>query len=461
MTTRSFLRLFLGLAVSSSVVAFPAIAGAQEWLKDRRFSEGAGVRAGDFEVHPGVGAEIGYDSNWLLRSYRNGFQNSAPTAPEKGAGMLRITPSISIQTLSAARRKDQGEGGAQPMLELRATAAATYREFFGDSELTKQRNVGANLDVRADIAPRRPFGFSLFGGVSRVPRPNTGADPNQAFDSDNLYGGGEFNLAPGGGTFDMHAGYTLNATFFEKASGKPFDNIRHEIAVRNRWRFRPRTALFSETTLGFQNYSNPNGAATVLTNSTPLRTRFGVNGLVGPRVAFLGAVGYGASFYALGAKTTQQYDSVIGQGELRFYLTDNPDTSELGKVSLTQSSLTIGYTRDFQNSFLGDVYGVDKGYGSLAYFFGARVLTSASVAVSNLSFKNVYLSDGSVAASAFNVVRPEVTLYGEYRFTDTIAMNLTANYSQNVTTQSIKYPEGNFDLAWRRAQVFLGGRFFL
>jgi len=36
--------------------------GAPEWLKDRRYNEGSGVRAGDFELHPGIAGEVGYDS---------------------------------------------------------------------------------------------------------------------------------------------------------------------------------------------------------------------------------------------------------------------------------------------------------------------------------------------------------------------------------------------------------------
>lgn len=57
-------------------------AAAQGWLKDRRYQEGAGIRAGNLELHPGVGGEIGYDSNWFLRTSKEGpqFINGAPTA---------------------------------------------------------------------------------------------------------------------------------------------------------------------------------------------------------------------------------------------------------------------------------------------------------------------------------------------------------------------------------------------
>ena len=50
------------LAVCMSY-ATGAIAQEQVWLKDRRYGEGIGIRAGDFELHPGIGGEFGYDSN--------------------------------------------------------------------------------------------------------------------------------------------------------------------------------------------------------------------------------------------------------------------------------------------------------------------------------------------------------------------------------------------------------------
>ena len=40
----------------------------QRWLVDRQYREGAGFRVGDFELHPGIGADFGYDSNFLRRN---------------------------------------------------------------------------------------------------------------------------------------------------------------------------------------------------------------------------------------------------------------------------------------------------------------------------------------------------------------------------------------------------------
>src|SRR3954463_12513801 len=103
-------------------MAVPAVAAAQDqvWLKDRRYTEGIGYRVGDFELHPGVAAEFGYDSNPLYRA-----SSEAPI----GALRLRLPPSLSFSTLSAQRR-EAVPGTPLPSIEFRGALALTYNEFF-------------------------------------------------------------------------------------------------------------------------------------------------------------------------------------------------------------------------------------------------------------------------------------------------------------------------------------------
>src|ERR1700749_1760521 len=102
------------------LLAVPTVASAQDqvWLKDRRYTEGAGYRVGDFELHPGAALEFGYDSNYLHRA--------AEESP-LGALRLRITPSLSFATLGTQRR----EGSATaPSVEFRGGLSLTYNEFI-------------------------------------------------------------------------------------------------------------------------------------------------------------------------------------------------------------------------------------------------------------------------------------------------------------------------------------------
>ncbi len=97
-------RLLSILALCSSFAA-PLLAArpahAQGWLADRKYNEGIGIRAGDFEIHPGVGGEAGFDSNWFQRTYNPGFVNSTPTA----AGIFRLTASLDLATLGPQRKE--------------------------------------------------------------------------------------------------------------------------------------------------------------------------------------------------------------------------------------------------------------------------------------------------------------------------------------------------------------------
>lgn len=459
---RPLRRISVGFAAAVSLLSLAQDASAQAWLKDRRFSEGPGYKTGDFELHPGLGAEIGYDSNWFLRTSKAGAANGNPV----DAATLRVTPSLVLQSLSPQRREGQ-ETPLPPPVSFRAAIAGTYREFFGGGGISDQRNLSLNSDVRVEIMPQRPWTFAIIGGYIRTIRPNTNANPDISFNTSNPYVGGELTWTPNNGTFDTTAAYTFNAILFEQSAGAPYTNFRHEIGYRNRWRFRPRTALFSDTTLGVITYNDANRAANVLTDSVPLRSRIGLNGLLTPRIAALGSVGYGGSFYSTGRATTQQFDSVIGQAEVRFYLTENPDASEPGKVSLTQSSLGLGYVRDFENSYLSDFNEVNKGYANLSYFFGGRVLTNITGSVAAVGYPNLYVNNAAGAPvqvlAGFTAVRPEVQGYGEYRFTDSLAVNLTLTFAANLTDANYT-PPGNtlpFHLSWNRFQAFLGARWVM
>src|SRR4051794_6248518 len=109
----NYVLLAVGLGYSSN-----AFAQEQTWLKDRRYAEGIGIRTGDLELHPGIGAEFGYDSNYFLRA-GNALEPKIDTL------RLRISPTFSLSTISSVRR--EGEGNPEPpKVTFRAGAGATF-----------------------------------------------------------------------------------------------------------------------------------------------------------------------------------------------------------------------------------------------------------------------------------------------------------------------------------------------
>jgi hypothetical protein len=446
----------------------PRLASAQEWLKDRRYSEGIGIKAGDFEVHPGVAGEIGYDSNYFLRSQKDGANvvNAAPQNPVQGAGMLRVTPSLSLSTGSAQRQTDAGAPTTPPNVRFRGGLSATYREFLFNSALTNQRNVSGAADANIEILPERPWGGAISASYMRTIQPTVLGDPNLSFNRDDVTAGAEVIATQG--TLDWHFGYQFHDTIFEDAEGQGLDNVTHEANTRGRWKFRPKTALIYDTTLRFITYTNSSDQPGALHDSTPVRTRIGLNGLITERLALLAIAGYGGSFYSTSNfSKVQQYDSVIGQLEAKFFLTPNVGTDP-GAMTLALSSLSLGFVRDFQNSYLGDFYGSDKGYVKLSYFFAGRALLSFDGALGSIEYPTIFNADGSFRANSFTDIRAEATLFGEYRFSDTFGLNATLGYAQNFSSTQLPVavtaggPAGQvFDMNWQRFQAFLGARWFM
>jgi hypothetical protein len=470
-----------------------------QWLKDRRYAEGIGIRAGDLELHPGIAGEVGYDSNWLLRSNRaqciypkqDGTQvpvrcsNGPPIVP---ALEFRVTPSLYVSTLGPQRR----EGDANPALQsvaFRAGISATWREFVGlSSDSTGSNDVaqqnsafpGGAADARLDILPEHPVGGALFATVTRAVQPNqTTGDPNFNFNRDDVGVGAELAVQPGSGTLDWRFGYQLRTSIFEESPGVGFNNVSHGAFTRGRWKFRPRTSLLYDAAMSFASYSNPDQALVQgLVGSSPVRTRIGLNGLITDRFAALLLVGWGASFYDTYPTFPQQkqYDSVIGQAELKWFLAASPGVAAVADVGLSLSSITLGYSRDFQNSYLGNFYGSDRGYLRFAYFFAGRALLTLEGGVGAVEYPDMYwlptvaLQGSNVALRhrAFTDVRADATLFGEYRFSNTFGLNATLRYTANFSSQHDMpdSPEATgflhaFDMAWNRFEAFLGVRWFL
>ena len=478
---RSWLRRSALFALPALTLSWSSTAAAQGWLADRRYTEGPGIRTGDLELHPGIGGEVGYDSNWFLRSNATGpnaagqpILNSAPILPQTGAGVIRITPSLFVSTLSGQRL----EGGEGTRVEPRFVTfsggvSATGMIFIG-KEMENQHNVALASDARVDLNGGRPIALGVFAGYSRLIQPQVVGRPDLSFNRDTLRGGAEVIGLPGGGTFDVRGSYQLMAQLYEESGGVPYSSITHEIGIRDRWRFRPRTALFSETTLDFNQYPNAARASLYLNDSTPLRTRFGITGLVNDRFGMLLSAGYGATFFRdPAAVSSPQYDSFSGQAEGTFYLSQGGGTDQPGQGTLLLSTLSLGVARDFQTSLLGNFYTSNKLYAKLEYWFAGRTVIRLTGYGEMMQYPQIFYNNGGLAPApatpgGFTNWRVGSELFAEYRFSQTFGVNTTLNYIQEFSnTQLPAGPApgqtagfGVYDLNYSRFQAFLGARYF-
>jgi hypothetical protein len=320
--------------------------------------------------------------------------------------------------------------------------------------------------------PERPWSGAISATYARAILPNTvDANPDISFNSDTVSLGAEVVAQPGSGTLDWHVGYRVTATIFEEAAGAPYDNLDHEFYTRGRWKFRPRTALIYDASFRFISYDNSesNTAPVGLDTSTPVRTRIGIDGLITDRFGLLAMAGWGASFYDNNIPYQKQFDSIIAQAELRWFLSASPGLSDMKELGLTLSSITLGYTRDFQNSYLGSYYTQDRGYLNFNYLFAGRVVVTLGGGVAAIEYPDLVWADGTPRNPSFTDIRADATLFGEYRFTDTFAINATVSYTANISNTVLPVaesktppaPADTYAMEWKRVEAFLGLRLFL
>lgn len=447
----------ISAALTFALVPGVGYAQDQPWLKDRRYREGIGIRAGDFELHPGAAAEFGYDSNYFRRA-------NDPDEDPIGSLRLRITPSFSLSTLGPQRR----EGGPPPTVEFRAGIAATYNEFFpvsgsdaGQELMKDQRNIGGTLDLRLDILPQREWFGSVYGNLGRSIQPSNEGDTTFSFNRLGFRTGAELGWAPGAGLLDWRIGYAFGGTIFESDRFTQLTNVSHEVNTRGRWRFLPRSGILYDARFNFISY--PDGDEK--TSSHPMRARLGYNGLITNSFALLAMAGWGASFYEPAAgqaeDTVQDFDSVIGQAELKWYLTPNPTDDPTG-AGLSLSTLSVGFSRDFFDSYIGTFYERDRGYLNFSYFFAGSFLVALEGGVAAIIYPDIL----APPEPAWTDIRIDSSLLAEYRFADSFAINSTVRFNTNVSDTTIETTDsgGNTisdSLQWQAIEAYLGARWFM
>ncbi len=431
--------------------------------QDKRLLEGAGYPTGDFILHPSVGLSFGYDSNYLLRTNQSGASNGCPNfCPEQSAGM-NLTPAISIATAPS-------KPGEQRSYSFAGGLSSGYHEDFGTLS-PEQRNVGLAADARLDLFPGRVVGGAFYGTYARTIQPSVFGEPDLAYNRDDIGLGTEIIVVPGQGTLDWRLGYQFHDTIFEQSVGDPYNNITNEINTRGRWKFRPRTALMYDATTRFSSYVNGgSGGISELHNSTPIRARIGLNGLITERLSLLAMVGWGASFFVPGVDPhVQQYDSVIGTAQVSYALGHTIGKDEPFSIRREAlSSITIGYDRNFQGSLISDYYGSDRGFLRFSFFFGGRALLWVEGGVGAVEYPEIYLTPTILAAggtdhSPFTDVRVDGTVFAEYRFLESLGLDATLRYTSNVSSQTINLgnANGTYAMQWQRFEAYLGVRWFL
>src|SRR6185312_11269619 len=210
----------------------------------------------------------------------------------------------------------------------------------------------ADADVLAMFISGKPVGGSISGTWSRMIQPTVLGNPDLSYNNDTITGTADLRLQPGMGTLDWHFGYQFTGIFFEDSQSTVYNNLLHTVYTRGRWRFRPRTALVYEGSIGSHTFPKADGAIFSLHTQMPIRTAIGIDGLVTSRVSLLAMVGYSGLFASRGNgndPSVQQYDSVTGNAEIRFFPTRTiVEGMENQGTAVLPSNIALGYQRVMQ-----------------------------------------------------------------------------------------------------------------
>lgn len=453
-------RLTVAASLSFLLVAGAASA-AQPWLEDRRYGEGIGLRAGRFEFHPGISTEFGYDSNFFQRSSHQAPDIIDP--PVADAWRLRVTPSLTLATVTE-RQSERGQvnAGTMPMVTLDANAFASYSELFGNSEVSNQRRFDLGVGGKMSIAPSRPIGADIYGDFIRNGEPSNLPGTDHTFDRGQVRGGAGVSWRPGGGLFDWRVGYEAAYSYFEDNPYRVDQNVQQSILTSGRWRILPRSGFLYDARYTFIRYTH---ADSPQPNGDALQARLGFSGLVTNRLAFLIMGGWNSTFYEHNkAVSGQNYDGYVGQAELKYFVMP---TAEGASAQTGISSVAVGFLRDATNSYLGSFFTRDRGYVAFDWFLGGVFLANVQGGFSRYQFPASSANNG-----AFDQRHVDATVFMEYRFSDTFAVNGTFSFDQAFGTGPKNQPgvfvgpnatgTGNLydDLEYQRVQAYLGLRLF-
>lgn len=434
-----------GLLMAMGVLASSSSAHAQGWLADRDRAEGRGVRVGDLELHPGIGAELGYDSNVFYED-----QDPDPSV------ILRVTPHLLLSTLGPERRGEGEERGSPPRIAFRGGVSASYYHYFLDKA---KDNVEGDLSLQLTINPERPFSVFLFEQFTRTIRPFAEAEDSSdgtTFARDQNQIGVRFQLATVGNVLQARLGYMFGVDYFEDSEFAFARSLTHTIEAGSNFRFLPQTGIVYDARLDIQTYPNADSASATsnVADNVRLQTRAGLNGALTTRLSLMGLIGYMAGFY----EEREEFDSVIGVLEARWQASET-------------ARFTIGYDRTFFPSFVGNFYRRDRGYANLQLTVAGSFLLGIEGSAGYLDYgipvdpMGAPLGSSGAGDNTRADVRLTGSLFAEYRATDWFGVNATLRYTSNITDYEYMFTDMAGAMVidparYNKFEAFLGVRVF-
>ncbi len=427
------------------------------WTKSRAVGEGAGIKTGSVEWHPGISGEFGFDSNYYQRaSSAIEETNFGPVVPTL---RFRVTPQLSLRTLDRSQEDGKASSNAlPPAFMFDVSSAVSYNEFIsldGDysGEMSALRNIQGGANAGIAILSRRVWSGNVQGGYLYTAEPSNQGGLGGMFDRHTIDAGADIVWAPGGGSFRWSLlDYGARFTLFDEGAFGSLNNVNHSFRSHGMWKFLPKTSVLYDGKVQIIRYPREG-----LNDGEILSGELGLNGLLTKKLALLVKGGWAASFYKNDNGVARNFNDFIGKAEAKWFFSPEGRLKE-GDVDVGASALALGVLRDFNDSYLGDFYRRNRGYIQGSYLLAGNIVTTLEGGVSLLSYPDSFSTSG--IQQGFNETRIDVQAFGEYRPTPTVGINLQLRYDQNASTV-LNFQQFQDDLSFNRFRAMLGARWFL
>lgn len=393
-----FLARGAGLLAS---VLLPAIAAAEP---------GEHIRAGEATITPSI--SIGSET----RTNVYHAEDSATVGTN-----LMVAPGIEISTSSAA-------------IDFSAHGNYELRKYFSDAALDRYND----FDIGADLSAGKtsPIGLRLSEGVglrnfaaetSITQRPYQSQFRNQTTGAIVLRPGGALEFSVGGlFAYDDYKTPGSDGSFNRKSSYGP--------TLEAAWKFFPRTAVlvsgsytfvdWANNTLTLEDGSTPLGSALGVADSQQLRLRAGLRGRVTERLVVEVLAGYGSGNYDETSVSTGEggaFDLDVN-GLQRLLVNVN------GRYTFGEGdTLTVGYDKNFEDSFFTNFNAYNRIYGSIDAMFGPKFGAGARV-------------DSRFEAYQGEVIRDDIYITGgvnaAYYFKDWASIGVNGGVTQRTSNNA-------------------------
>jgi hypothetical protein len=399
-------------------------AHAQSWLPDRDYTEGPGIQVGRLELHPGVAARAGYDTNVFKGDGEPGG------APIEGSAMFAVTPHLNLTTEGQQRRTQGEERGseARPAIAFKLGASSTYNYYL---EADAPKNVDVDASAWLGILPGRPVNLEVSAEAVRSTRPFTQKPPeadenaprkerDRAYGNDRISPRLRVNFGSASQVLTGYTSYSPGITIFEGDSFSYLSSLTHLVEAGSAWKFLPSTALLYDARLGLNRYNDTTRTDAVVRygDSNSFSTRLGTNGAITNTLSLRVMAGYAAGFYE--DVVMEEFEDVVGEAGLTWRFAPS-------------HSFDLGYTRDVQLSAVGGWMRTDRARAGVKLLFAGRFALGLDGSYGYATYGRALNRDGDNLGTGTDGDerfdhRIEAALRGEYRATNWLAFMADATY---------------------------------